>query len=53
MHVAFMHVALGAVLGAIASFPAHDLVVTLSIASIFAVSSGITGFIFSQIEISS
>ena len=45
-----MHVAFGIVLGAIASLPAQDLVVTLSIASIFAVGSGITGFIFAQID---
>jgi hypothetical protein len=50
MHVALVHVTLGAVLGATASLPAQDPVVTLSIAAIFGVGCGITGFIFSKIE---
>ena len=50
MHVAFMHGALGVALGATASIPVQDLVVTLSIAAIFGVGCGITGFILAQIE---
>jgi hypothetical protein len=50
MHVASMHGALGVVLGVMASLPARELVVTVAIAALFGVGSGITGFILSKIE---
>jgi hypothetical protein len=46
----FMHAILGFRLGIVASLPAGDAVVTPCAASMFAVGSGITGFILTQVE---
>jgi hypothetical protein len=45
-----MHVVSGFILGTLASLPARDGVVTLCVAAMFAVGSGMTGFILTQIE---
>jgi hypothetical protein len=45
-----MHAFAGIFLGAVASIPAGDLMVTVSLALLFAVGCGITGFICTEIE---
>ena len=45
-----MHAFAGLLLGAVASIPAGNLMVTVYLALLFAVGSGITGFILSEIE---
>jgi hypothetical protein len=44
------HAIVGLLLGLVASVPFGDAVVTLFLASMFAVGSGITGYILTQIE---
>jgi hypothetical protein len=48
--LADMHALYGLLLGLIASLPAGDVVVTLCASAMFAVGSGITGFILAQVE---
>lgn len=45
-----MHALAGLVLGAVGSLPAGDVVVTLCLAALCAVGSGITGFILDQVQ---
>jgi hypothetical protein len=45
-----MHALAGLILGVVGSIPAGDIVVTLSFAALFAAGSGITGFIFTQMQ---
>ena len=46
----FMHALAGFALGAVGSIPAGDVVVTLYLSALFAVGSGITGFILDQVQ---
>jgi hypothetical protein len=48
-----MHAVVGFILGATASLPAGDVMVMLCVASMFAVGSGITGYILTKVEMAS